>query len=624
MGAPRITETQKESFRVARRDGNSIARSAQIAKVSEAWAKAYERDLRNSSGREWREARKEADLPGPIPYEDLGPEASRALNDFEFFRLRYFGHVSSPWQVDAARRMVEFLESPDKEYVVINCPPGAGKTALFTHDIPAWLTCRDRTITGIIGSRTFRQAEIHAARLKRTFERVLPVQAKDEDKKRGLAVDAESTLARDFGRFKPASDEMWQKGQFFVAQQGEAQVAEKEPTWTAFGQDSGSLGWRVRYATWDDVFDKSLRTIESIENQREWWDDEAETRLEPGGVLALPMQRLRSNDISRYCLNKRIAVDADDDDGEGDLQLDEDSPRQYHHIIYKVHYDDLCRGIHKPSEALPYPDGCLLDPVRIPWRDVRTAKGKPKFALVWQQEDVDDADVLVSKSWIDGSNEHPGCWDKNRGLAEIPPGLSGDKFSVVTADPSPTRFWSIQWWLYHPDSEFRYLLDLIRQGMDAPDFLDWNYAQGVYTGVLEEWWQRSYDLGDPITHVIVEANAAQRFMLQYDHVRRWSAKRGVQIIPHQTHRNKSDESYGVQSIAPHYEFGRVRLPGKQGNPGRIAAMKLVDEVTRWPEGETDDCVMAHWFMEWQLPNIYVPSSAHQMKLKRPSWMRRAS
>ncbi len=66
--------------------------------------------------------------------------------------------------------------------------------------------------------------------------------------------------------------------------------------------------------------------------------------------------------------------------------------------------------------------------------------------------------------------------------------------------------------------------------------------------------------------------------------------------------------------------GRVRLPGKQNNPGRMAAMKLVDEVTKWPEGNTDDCVMAQWFFEYQLPNIHTPYVEPPQRFV-PSWQR---
>jgi len=153
--------------------------------------------------------------------------------------------------------------------------------------------------------------------------------------------------------------------------------------------------------------------------------------------------------------------------------------------------------------------------------------------------------------------------------------------------------------------------------MDAPDFLDFNYNAGGFTGVMEDWQNASEIMGFPITHWIVEANACARFLLQYDHVRRWQALHSVNIMPHTTHRNKSDKDFGVETIAPHYKFGRIRLPGK-GN-GKVVSMRLIDEVTRYPHGRTDDCVMAQWFFEWQLPNIYNPTPTARAAW-RPSWV----
>lgn len=621
-----VAKPVKDRYWRLRREGFNMAQAAREVGIAYATAKGWERGLRDSSGDAWREEREGRSVPdGPVPRDELGVEASRALGDFEFFRRRYFGHVSSPWQTRAAHLMVELLASPDKEFVVVNCPPGVGKTTLFTHDVPAWLTCRDRSIRGIIGSRTFRQAEMHAARLRRSLERVTPAQAKDEERVRGLAVDAAATLSSEFGRFKPNSDEIWQRGQYTVLQRGDTPIDEKESTWTAFGQDSGSLGWRVNYITWDDVVDKTtIRTVEAIERQQEWWDDEAETRLEPGGVLVLPGQRLSASDLYRYNLDKVLG--AEDDVEEIDLER-EVRPHKYQHIVYPGHFDDRCVNVHRPSEAMPWPDGCLLDPVRLPWRELRAHRANNrKYRTVYLQEDVDEASVLVPKIWVDGGRgvggeDFPGCWDEDRGVGEIPRGLSKPWMSIVTADPSPTRFWSIQWWLFHPASEQRFLLDLVRQVMDAPDFLDWDQNTGKFTGLLDEWWQRSVDVGAPITQVIAEANAAQRFILQYDHVRRWQALRKVSVIPHQTHRNKSDADFGVQTIAPHYRFGRVRLPGRQGDGSRLTSLKLVDEVTRWPEGSTDDCVMAHWFLEWNLPRLARPGAPRGRPSRRPSWAR---
>jgi hypothetical protein len=136
---------------------------------------------------------------------------------------------------------------------------------------------------------------------------------------------------------------------------------------------------------------------------------------------------------------------------------------------------------------------------------------------------------------------------------------------------------------------------------------------------MNEWQNTSEALGFPISTWIVEANAAQRFLLQYDHVRQWRGRHNVDIIAHTTSRNKSDSEYGVETIAPHYRFGRVRLPYK--NEGKIISMKLIDEVTHYPYGRTNDCVMAHWFFEWNLPNIYTPTHGRKSVAWRPSWLR---
>lgn len=623
MGRPRIDSKRQNHYIGLRQQGWSIKRAAVEAKVSESWAKGFERKLRNSSGGAWREAREEKSLKGPIPVDELKDEARRALEDFEYFRRRYFGHVSTPWQVEAANLAVELLESPHKEFVVVNCPPGVGKTTLFTHDIPAWLTVRNRSIRGIIGSRTFRQAEMHCARLRRSFERVIPVHAKDDERNRGLALDAEATLSVDFGRFKPMTEEVWKRDQFTVAQFGEVSIDEKESTWTAFGMDSGSLGWRVNYITWDDVVDKTtIRTAEATDKQREWWDDEAETRLEPGGVLVLPGQRMAANDLYHYCLDKRVG-DPDDDEAPGP-----DAARKYRHIVYKAHYDETCESVHRPDVAEPYPGGCLLDPVRLPWRELRALQANnAKFRTVYQQEDVDPSAVLVPPVWVDGGIDPidgslcPGCWDADRDLCELPEGLVGPKFSIATVDPSPTKMWAVQWWVHTPEAANQtFLMDLERKAMPANDLLDWNANAKAFYGLMEDWQVRSVELGLKITHWVIEVNAAQRFLLAYDHVRRWTAHHGVSIVPHSTTMKKLDPELGPWIIRDHFRHGRVRLPGAQHTPARIRSMKLRDEVTRWPEAATDDEVMACWFLFAHLPNLARPrpDAYHQ---RRPSWMR---
>jgi len=489
---------------------------------------------------------------------------------------------------------------------------------------------RNRAIRGMIGSSTQRLAEWYCRRLRAELDRAHPVKAELNDVRLGLAVDAEATLQDDFGMFKPDSSEIWRAEAFTVLQQDDQPLSQKEPTWSAFGMDSGFLGGRFDLVIWDDVYDpRKMRSAEAREDMRRWWDEVAETRLEPGGLLILQGQRMSADDIYRYALDKVAPPD--------EIELEEFDPedaptewRKYHHVSYKAHYEESCEGDHKP-DAAPWPEGCLLYPRRLPWRKLRHIKAQTpdRFEVLYQQSDVNPASVLVDPLWVSGGVgkdgvDYVGCWDNDRDLWEIPTGVTGDLFVVATADPSPANFWAIQCWAYNPETEFRYLLESYRRKMDAPDFLDWNHTEQRFTGIAEEWWQITNDIGRPITHWIIEANAAQKFILQYDHFKRWASLRGVQLVPHYTHsRNKGDPKYGVQMLGPLWRVGRVRLPGKQRTEARPHSLLLVNEVTRWnAEGtgaRTDDCVMAQWFLEHNLEKLYIPPSQGP-KQWRPTWL----
>lgn len=555
----------------------------------------------------------------------LSDEARRALDDFGYFRQRYFGRVPTPWQTEAGNVLKDLLATPRKEYVVLNAPPGSGKSTLFVHDFLVWLAARDRSIRVLVGSRTYRQATSYTNRLRRTFARQSLAPVDSDDVLLGLAVEPTGVLSHDFGRFNPEGrSEQWAAGEFVLVQLDGTTVSEKEASFAAYGMDSGFLGGRYDVVVWDDLIDrKTLKTVEGMEHLVRLYEDEMETRLEPGGLLVLQGQRMASSDLYRHALDMKAGMVDDLDD-------EDTRPRKYRHIVYKAHDEARCKGqAGHGLEAPAWPEGCLLDPKRLPWYELTAIQENraEKFRVLYQQEDVDPAAVLVPRLWIDGGRDpetgevFPGCWDRNRGAAEIPKGLAPPLHSIATADPSASHYWSIQWWVYHPESDQRFLLDQIRQRMDAPEFLDFDYANRVHTGVMEEWQLRSAELGLPIVRWIVEANAAQRFLLQYDHVRTWQAKHKVAITSHQTQRNKTDAEFGVETIAPHYRFGRVRLPAGTGEAVRRVAGPLVDEVTRYPDSMTTDCIMAHWFMEWWLPKLFPKHVAPPAPARRPSWMR---
>lgn len=572
----------------------------------------------------------------PLAYNQLTDEAKRCIDDFAYFQRVVLGRIPVEWQVDAAQRVVQAVDAEEESWFDINLAPGVGKTTLFSHDIPAWLTARDRTITGVLGHAIQTKAEQYLRRLKNTLERTEPVKSDPRLIRRGDAIDAIYTMGELFGRFKPEHG-IWSADQIIVEQVGMIAGVEKEATWQAFGRKGGVIGTRARFVNWDDLVDPARQTsADLIEEDQRWYIDVAEARLEPGGVFLLTGQRLGPNDLHSFAksmVQLPDTEDFEDADLDDDELADEYQPK-YQNIVYKSHYEEDCQGNHKRnSPSYGQPGGCLLDPHRLSWRRLSGVianserTGSNNFRTVYQQEDVDPETVLVRKEWVNGTGGHVGCWDKERDRLEVPKGIDLSKcISVVAVDPSPSKFWAIGWWLIDPTPESgprRYLIDLERRGMGANKFLDYIVATQTYTGVAETMQQTSYQIGIPITHWIIETNAAQKFMTQYDTVQNWQKMHGVKIIPQDTYKNKSDPNYGVQTIGGIWEVGLVRLPGKNNSLGRISAMKLVEEVTTYPHSRTDDCVMHQWFIETHLPELLKFKRRHNEDAPaqpRPSWL----
>lgn len=616
----------KERFYTLRAEGNTIERCATILGVSRNTLSTWENTPR-SSGETYRQTRLRDKLPRPQRVSQLTPAAKRALKDFGYFRHRYLGRRSTPWQEEAAVNVVEWLTSPETELIVINCPPGSGKTTLFTLDIPLWMICRNRSIRIFLGHRSKPKAQRYAEAIRRMLDRTHPLPA---DPSKGREFDAEGCLALDYGRFRPfvGENEIWRSDEFTVLTEydgNESNLSDKDPTVAAEGMGSEFLGARSELVIWDDLVTNSiLRSADQVDAQRVWWDNEGVTRVEPGGALILLGQRMGANDLYRYCLDEKLV----DEDGV------DTSESRYRHIIYPAHFETTCTGNHRRTkEELAYPNGCLLDPWRIPWtgrNGLATIQHNrsEKYRVQYQQEDTDPTLSLINLMWINGgtdpntSENYPGCLDHTRNLCDIPYGLSAPWYSIATADPSPTNWWAVEWWIYHPASNQRFLIDLHRSKMEAPDFLDWNHNNSTFFGLAQDWQERSHTLHAPITHWIIENNAAQRFLLQYDHTKRWQRKWGVAIIPHSTTRNKLDPEYGLQMLANLYRYGNVRLPYKAF--AVTASQHLIREGTNYAtDGSsmtTDDCLMAQWFFEYHIPNLARPDTPRR-RLPRPSFMR---
>jgi hypothetical protein len=594
-----------------RNSGVGVEAAARRARLAASTAYRFERGDPGSGGLEAAAVLGVTSVGGEVVAQPLCPEARAALDDFVLFRLRYFGRKSTPWQERAAYEILRLVESQDREYVVMNEPPGSGKSTLFTHDIPCWLIARDRTIRIQIGSRTERQARMYVSRIKRSLERDVPMRADADSLARGIAGDAVACLQDDFGAFRPEGrSDLWRAEALVARQLDGVSLDDKEPTVSAWGQDSGFLGGRFDFVIWDDLVDrKNTKTDESRQGIREWWDGEAENRLEPGGLLVLQGQRIATNDLYRYCLDKKT--------------VDEQS--KYRHVVFKAHDEERCTGSHE--DVKPWPDGCLLDPHRLPYHELETLKhNNPRaFAIMYQQEDGDIAGGLVDSAWITGGLDQdgyyaPGCLDKDTYLLDPPEHLlNGGGWSFVTVDPSPTEWWGVIWWLYDPESGNRYIIDLHRKRMNPEQFLSVDMDTFEWSGLMQDLWERSIHLDIPLQHVIVEVNAAQRWLLSQPHVQKWMAITGVSFVPHTTSVNKADPKYGLESIGDLFRQGRIRIPWAD-IATRQRMQYLIDEATRYPDHDTTDLIMSTWFGKLGVENHYTPRREGLYRMSRPGWV----
>lgn len=632
--------TQQEAARVAGIHINTATRWEQKAKRARAElevAKIEERKGYASRGGVQREAvfgkvTDAVDLPPAIPADRLCEEAKRGLEDFDFFRRYYLGRVPSPWQVEAAYVIVEQLESEEKEFLVLNCPPGAGKSTLF-HDVAVWCIVRNRAIRILIGSVSQSLAKMYSRRIRDTLQRPTALEPDPELIKKGLAVKADGCLSIDYGRFQPSDKgALWRAEEFIVEQDIPGNLDNKEPTVRAYGIDAEFIGHRADLCLFDDVANsENSKESSSRDKLIEKWDNTAEARVDPGGVLAVIGQRLSSSDLYAHCLSK-FTYDEDWDAYDGEDATPDDTSKEplkrnkYKHIVYKAYYEELDTGKESRSiKAKPYPEGPLLDPIRLSWKDLSVIKqSNPQmFKVVYQQEDMAEDSYLCNRTWLTGGIGpdgvlYPGCIDDTRLPGHIPPGLAPPIVSIISIDPSPTQFWGILWILYQPETNLYHVVDVKRTKLTAEALLGYSTATHEYSGLLEEMVNDAWNLGYPISHVIVEINAAQRFLLAHDFVKKWQALHQLNIVPHTTSRNKLDQNLGIEAlIPPIVRSGSLRLPTMRGNWQTLA---LVDELTKWQRDKKSgtDLAMALWFATLHAQNL--SGVKPPPRLWRPSWL----
>jgi hypothetical protein len=500
--------------------------------------------------------------PPPKRFKDLTPRNAYLLGDgrFQEWREEFFVRPL-PW-APFHLEMAETITSD--EDVIVLVPPGHAKTTTNTHDLVIWDMLRHRAggrfYAALLVSQTDVMARSYVSRIRRTLER-------------------NRKLIAAYGAFRPEEDAMWREAAIRVwgFEDDEGLHEEKEPTFISAGRGTQIYGWRVRRIIADDLIGKKESLDpEATDKIVEWVHEELESRLEPGTNIAIVGTRFSPHELYARLLDTR----------------DEDGAALYRPVIFKAHDKALCPGVActcaGPCEHHPaYPAGCTLWPEKWPWRALRRIRARldaerpGRFDFVYNQEQVASGyDVLCSTDDAERSK------DPYRAAWTFPKGVQ----VICTVDLAAANWNVIQAWGYAASQEglpglpAHYLIAQLRERLTGPQIVT----------RIGEWTMRLRALGaDPAW--IIEANAFQRWLTQFDNFRQLRADlQGLRVIPHETGRNKLDPTLGVYALQAPLQGGKVSVPW-HGPEEREMFAPLLKELVVYPEGATRDCVMAAWF-----------------------------
>ena len=432
------------------------------------------------------------------------------------------------------------LENP---LLLLNVPPRHAKTTIMAKWFVIWQYACDRDTQVILISKTTTLGEQLSYYIANQLE-------------------TNEELIKAFGRFRPKDlTRPWRIAKGELEVEGKDLDLRHGLSLQVRGSGQAILGMEADWVIADDMTDRKVAKSET-ERLTEWdfFLGDVLTRLAPDGKAFCIGQRVHAED-----LYGRLAKVEDEETGE----------RAWHQI--------RTPAINANGEAL-WPEVWPLE--RLARR--RKAVGGPLFQCMFQQT-PEYAGEFVPKWWLtgDGTADHPGCYDAQRTVGE---GWVQDKqflpvTRVMSVDPSPTNYAGIivsdVLWL--PNSPYfnTTVVDIRRD----------KYGQNMMLEVMRDL-QSEYHC----QALILETNSA-KWLHEDVAWHRLVAMFPTAPIGHNTTRwNKNDQLLGVWSLAADFESGRIRLPMGDAD-SRDTTNLLVDEVLAYPNGSTDDVLMALWFIK---------------------------
>jgi len=440
----------------------------------------------------------------------------------------------------------------DERRLLLNVPPGHGKSELFMIWVPIWLICRDRDVQILLVSNSADDAGNWALEVSGQLEH-------------------NEELVNAYGRFKPENvgDQKWtSKGVFSVTGR------KKKRKGAQFTMESRGMGGRVLGRRADFVIVDDPTKQEDAESpatrvsQLKHLRQQVFTRAEPegaewkGGRIVVIGQRVHMLDLY----------------GELEKQEWERGPKEGERLWH----------IEKYPAVLSWEKKETLWPEKWPWDEIElayvTVGGANAFETMYQQNPMPEGSALVTQAIINS------CKDWNR------PGGKGYRtrkdalpaiVRVMSVDPSPSKFNGI-------------VVGDIAVSKDSFTFAVMHVAS-MKAGIqqVKAECDRLMALYKPDYFIFEESG-----FLMWMREDPWfvEIENQVRFIRHKTGVNKNSMEYGVQSLAGDFEFQRISLPYGD-DAGRRMTDILANEALQYPDGDTYDTLMALWFVKFNYKNL---------------------
>lgn len=458
--------------------------------------------------------------------------------------------------------------------LLLNVPPRHAKTTIMAIWFTLWQFCISRNTQVIIVSKTTALGEKISRKLCAEME-------------------TNERLIAAFGRFRPKDlTRPWRETKGELELEGkDLSLRSGDLNLQIRGSGQQVLGMEADWVIADDITDRRVAKSETEANTE--WDyflGDVLTRLAPTGRAFCIGQRVHEKDIYG-----RLSAETDDD-----------GTPSWH--------------LERTPAILDEESGVTLWPDVWPFErivDKRKTIGSALFMCMYQQA-PEVSGEFIEKWWLEGngSQEHPGCYDRDRQVGQgwqQPTELAWVPVTrALLVDPSPTRYAGLVVIDIVFQMRARYFYAAV---IDVVRLPPGHGLRGMVDSIEE--LARTYRPGV----CIFEENSAK--YLKDDPA--WNRIRPLfKVLPHDTTKwNKHDTELGVWSLAADIEAGRIRFPW--ATPDDRARMQpLIDELLSYPNGSTDDCLMALWFAKanyrLMLPRDFLPTSFNRTGLAgRGAW-----